>query len=147
MKSIVSFQLLDNPFITVKPDIGFVKLYFKNNILTSKNSSGIEKNLVLDTLLTGLSISPVSTPIVATDSIIEAFGKLQASINAGGGTNIRRSETFYAPSYISYLAFAPDGSLETDAVWTITKRVGSADGAIVSNIQYFNKKWTERGLL
>lgn len=39
-----------------------------------------------------------------------------------GGTLIRRSETFYAPSYISYLGFAPDGSLETDGVWTITKR-------------------------
>jgi len=81
MKSIVSFQLLDNPSVTIKPDIGFIKLYFKNNILTSKNSTGLEKNLVLDTLLTGLSISPVSIPIVATDSIIQAFGKLQGSIN------------------------------------------------------------------
>jgi hypothetical protein len=61
--------------------------------------------------------------------------------------NIRRSETFYAPSYISYLGFAPDGSAESDAVWTITKRVGSADGTIISNVQSFNKKWTERGLL
>ena len=60
---------------------------------------------------------------------------------------IRRSETFYAPSYISYLGFAPTGSLETDAVWTITKRVGSADGTIVSNVQYTNKKWSERSLL
>lgn len=60
---------------------------------------------------------------------------------------IRRSETFYAPSYISYLAFAPAGSLETDAVWAITKRVGSADGTIVSNVKYFNKKYSERGLL
>ena len=60
---------------------------------------------------------------------------------------IRRSETFYAPSYISYLGFAPTGSLETDAVWTITKRVGSADGTIVSDVQYLLKKWTERNLL
>jgi hypothetical protein len=69
--------------------------------------------------------------------------------NPSGGEVVyeRKSETFYAPSYISYLAFAPTGSLETDAVWTITKRVGSADGTIVSNVQYFNKKWTERGLL
>ena len=68
----------------------------------------------------------------------------------GGGGGVvyeRKSETFYAPNYISYLGFAPDGSLETDAVWTITKRVGSADGTIVSNAQYFNKKWTERNLL
>lgn len=67
----------------------------------------------------------------------------------GGGGIIytRKSETLYAPSYISYLAFAPQGSLETDAVWTITKRVGSADGTIISNVQYLLKKWTERNLL
>jgi hypothetical protein len=81
MKSIVSFQLLDNPSVTIKPDIGFIKLYFKNNILTSKNAIGLEKNLVLDTLLTGLLVNPIAIPIVATDSIIEAFGKLQGSIN------------------------------------------------------------------
>ena len=68
--------------------------------------------------------------------------------SGGGGTvYVRKSETFYAPSYISYLAFAPQGSLETDAVWTITKRVGSADGTIISNIQYLLKKWSERNLL
>lgn len=69
---------------------------------------------------------------------------------SGGGSGVvyeRKSETFYAPSYTSYLAFAPSGSLETEAVWTITKRVGSADGTIVSNVQYVNKKWTERELL
>ena len=68
--------------------------------------------------------------------------------SGGGGTvYVRKSETFYAPSYISYLAFAPAGSLETDAVWTITKRVGSADGTIISNVQYLLKKWSERNLL
>lgn len=68
----------------------------------------------------------------------------------GGGGGVvyeRKSETFYAPSYTSYLGFAPKNSLETDPVWTITKRVGSADGTIVSNVRYLNKKWTERGLL
>lgn len=68
----------------------------------------------------------------------------------GGGGGVvydRKSETFYAPSYTSYLGFAPKNSLETEAVWTITKRVGSADGTIVSNVRYVNKKWTERGLL
>lgn len=61
-------------------------------------------------------------------------------------TSIRRSD-YISADRISYLAFAPQGSQETDAVWTITKRVGSADGTIVSNVQYVNKKWTERGLL
>ena len=65
----------------------------------------------------------------------------------GGIVYVRKSETFYAPSYISYLGFAPEGSLETDAVWTITKRVGSADGTIISNVQYLLKKWSERNLL
>lgn len=65
----------------------------------------------------------------------------------GGVVYERKAETFYAPSYISYLGFAPKNSLETDAVWTITKRVGSADGTIVSNEQYVNKKWSERTLL
>ena len=67
--------------------------------------------------------------------------------SGGGIVYVRKSETFYAPSYISYLAFAPEGSLETDAVWTITKRVGSADGTIISNVQYLLKKWSERNLL
>lgn len=61
-------------------------------------------------------------------------------------TYIRRSD-YISADRKSYLAFAPSGSLETDAVWTITKRVGSADGTIVSNVQYFDKRWTERGLL
>jgi hypothetical protein len=68
----------------------------------------------------------------------------------GGGGGVvyeRKSETFYSPSYISYLGFAPSGSSESNAVWTITKRVGSADGTIVSNVQSVNKKWTERTLL
>ena len=65
----------------------------------------------------------------------------------GGIVYVRKSETFYAPSYISYLGFAPEGSSESDAVWTITKRVGSADGTIISNVQYLLKKWSERNLL
>lgn len=67
-----------------------------------------------------------------------------APVSTGG--YIRRSETIEA-TWISYLGFAPVGSLETDAVWTITKQVDSADGTIISNVQYLLKKWTERGLL
>lgn len=78
------------------------------------------------------------------DNFYTALGVIGSS---NGGHYIRLSETFYAPSYISYLGFAPKNSLESNDVWTITKRVGSADGTIVSNVQYVNKKWTERGLL
>ena len=80
---------------------------------------------------------------------ITAWNDLEYYVNPSEGGTVyeRKSETFYAPSYISYLAFAPQGSLETDAVWTITKRVGSADGTIISNVQYLLKKWSERNLL
>jgi len=80
---------------------------------------------------------------------ITAWNDLEYYVNPseGGIVYERKSETFYAPSYISYLAFAPQGSLETDAVWTITKRVGSADGTIISNVQTPNWAWTNRTAL
>ena len=59
----------------------------------------------------------------------------------GGGIFIRRS--FFAPPFTSYRGFAPENSLETDAVWTITKTVENANGTIFSNEQVFNHKWTE----
>ena len=89
------------------------------------------------TLVSGTNIKTING-----DSILDS-----GDITISGGGGLRRSETLYAPSYISYLAFAPQGSLETDAVWTITKRVGSADGTIISNVQYLLKKWSERNLL
>lgn len=85
-KFIVPLHLLNLTTAVDSPKSGFVKLYFKNNVLTSKYSNGTEKNLVLDTLLTGLVIAPGVSPILTTDSIIQAFGKLQGTINnlAGG---------------------------------------------------------------
>lgn len=65
----------------------------------------------------------------------------------GGAVALIRLSDYISADRKSYLAFAPTGSQETDAVWTITKRVGSDDGTIVSNVRYFNKRWTERGLL
>ena len=52
--------------------------------------------------LTGLSISPVAVPIVATDSIIQAFGKLQGTINnlAGGVQSDWNEVNPLLPSYI-----------------------------------------------
>lgn len=60
---------------------------------------------------------------------------------SGGGVFIRRS--FFTPPFTSYRGFAPENSLETDAVWTITKTVENANGTIFSNEQVFNHKWTE----
>jgi len=126
------------------------------------------KNFVADVVVVETTISNPFEYVKASSDIVtivsrnadnNLVGNLQKNATAiqpiyvnppssGGGTVYeRKSETFYAPSYISYLAFAPQGSLETDAVWTITKRVGSADGTIISNVQYLLKKWSERNLL
>ena len=48
---------------------------------------------------------------------------------------------------LMYQGFAPQGSEESDAVWTIYKIVTLATGGVVSNTEYTDKKWTERGLL
>jgi uncharacterized protein (TIGR02145 family) len=61
--------------------------------------------------------------------------------SGGGGIFIRRS--FFVPPFTSYRGFAPENSLETDAVWTITKTIENANGTIFSNEQVFNHKWTE----
>jgi hypothetical protein len=48
---------------------------------------------------------------------------------------------------LMYQGFAPQGSVESDAVWTIYKIVTLATGGVVSNTEYTDKKWTERSLL
>lgn len=117
------------------------------------------KNVRITTILNKLSrtfifkFSEITRPKFATFNAMVLWFDENVIIPIQGGNMptstgyIRRSETFYAPSYISYLGFAPTGSLETDAVWTITKRVGSADGTIISDVKYVLKKWTERNLL
>ena len=66
---------------------------------------------------------------------------LDALVGGGGGVFIRRS--FFTPPFTSYRGFAPESSLETDAVWTVTKTVENENGTIFSNEQVFNHKWTE----
>ena len=70
------------------------------------------------------------------------------TINSSGGTSaiIRRSD-YVLVERKSYLGFAPSGSLETEAVWTIWVTITNSSGEVVSNTQYINKKWTERNLL
>lgn len=49
---------------------------------------------VRDTPLTGLSTA-TATPITSTDSVLSGFGKLQAQINAGGGSGGNFANAFY----------------------------------------------------
>jgi len=66
-------------------------------------------------------------------------------ISGGGGGSgvvyIRRSDY---TTLISYNGYALTGSLETDAVWTITKIVTDSAGDVISSVQTENYKWSER---
>ena len=147
VNGVVQKVITSNPFEYVKASSDVVTIVSRN---ADNNLVGnLQKNA---TIIQPIYANPPSgggipeAPINGNQYARKNAGWVE--ISGGGGTVYeRKSETFYAPSYISYLAFAPQGSLETDAVWTITKRVGSADGTIISNVQYLLKKWSERNLL
>ena len=69
---------------------------------------------VLSSVLTGLSI-PAASAISATDTILQAFGKIQAQINAGGGS---------APT------IATDGEVSTQTTPTEDNKFTSRRGLI-----------------
>ena len=72
-KFIVPLHLLNLDGNVTKPKTGFIKLYFKDNILHSKDEYNVEKNLVLDTKLDGLTIGNTVNNILPTDTIIIAY--------------------------------------------------------------------------
>lgn len=43
-----------------------------------------------------------------------------------------------------YCGYAPSGSLETDAVWTITRLTMVADGTVSATDILYNVKWSDR---
>ncbi len=100
-KFIVPLHLLNLTSATANPKTGYVKLYFKNYVLTSKRSNGTERNLVLDSVLSTLSIGVIAEPIVNTDTIVEAFSKLQSSIT----TLIGGSQSDWDESDITSLTY------------------------------------------
>ncbi len=69
-------------------------------------------------------------------------------VNGGSGATLpREKRTEWVSLLLMYQGFAPQGSLESDAVWTIYKIVTLATGGVVSNTEFTNKKWTERNLI
>jgi hypothetical protein len=76
----VPIDLLNITVTPASPDAGFVSLYMKSNFLTTLSSSGVELDVVLDRPLTGFqAVTPA--PLLATDTVLEAFEKLQAQLN------------------------------------------------------------------
>lgn len=86
-KFLVPLRLLNLTATPATPTAGFVGLYMKNNFLTTLSSSGTELDAVLDRPLTGfVAVTPSS--ILSTDTVLEAFQKIQAQIDSAvGGPN------------------------------------------------------------
>lgn len=77
-KFLVPLELLDINSTPSLPGTDWHKLYFKNNNL--KVLKNTERDLVLDRLLDSLLFT-ACTPILSTDTVIQAFGKIQCQIN------------------------------------------------------------------
>ena len=89
--------------------------------------------------------------ILSTDDTMWYYKTIGGAPTQLGGsgtstTYIRRSD-YVLLDRKAYIGVAQTGSLETDAVWTIWVTITDSSGVVLSNTQYTNKKWTERGLL
>ena len=73
------------PYITdtpASPASGFTKLYIKSGYLTYLSAAGVETDVVLSRPLSGLSVPASTAPILSTDTILQAFAKLQRSLSS-----------------------------------------------------------------
>lgn len=73
------------PYITDTPALptsGFTKFYIKSGYLTYLNEAGTEADVVLSRPLTGLTVPASTAPILSTDTILQAFAKLQRSLSS-----------------------------------------------------------------
>lgn len=70
-------NIIDKPS---SPKFGFVSLYFKNKNLTSVDDIGVERDIVLNRLLTGF-LASTADPILSSDNVLQAFEKTQANID------------------------------------------------------------------
>ena len=64
-----------------------------------------------------------------------------------GGSTDTSSRVSAIDGLIWYGGFAPEGSLESEAVWTITKLTTTVIGDVDSSTTVTNWKWTERNLI
>ena len=69
---------------------------------------------------------------------------VQGGGGGGGGSNIRKFAMDSVDELICYCGYAPVGSAEDSAVWTITKIVTTVIGGVDNSTTATNWKWTER---
>ena len=65
----------------------------------------------------------------------------------GGVSNIRKFAMDSVDELICYCGYAPVGSAEDSAVWTITKIVTTVIGGVDNSTTVANLKWTEREII
>lgn len=126
-------------------------VYFEDlNVVVLKLNEVIETGILGNTTASQVTIDSCHfsncLPVTITN-VQELAEYLDASnfCNGGSGSsNIRRADYV---GLISYNGYAPTGSFEDAAVWTITKITTDVSGNVVSSVQTLNWKWTERSLL
>lgn len=94
---------------------------------------------VLETILDGLTISP-NSPIVDTDNIIEAFGKLQAQINAisGGGGALEYLSTVTVSGSAATSISISGLDLTADHEYLLRVSVVNATGSTATLSMFYN---------
>lgn len=81
----------------------------------------------------GKNSSEISTVVV-----INKDGDIKLQ-NTGSSTGYIRRNAMYAN--INYCGFAPTGSLESSAVWTVTKIIVAVNGTVTTSV-FNNVTWT-----
>lgn len=81
-KFLVPVQLPEIQGTPTAPGSGFKKVYLKDGFTKIMDSAGVQRDLVLDRVLTNLTIPATATAITSTDTVLTAFAKIQKSLNS-----------------------------------------------------------------
>ena len=81
-KFLVPVQLPEIQGTPTAPGAGFKKVYLKDGFTKIMDSAGVQRDLVLDRVLTNLTIPATATAISSTDTVLTAFAKIQKSLNS-----------------------------------------------------------------
>ena len=116
----------------------------RQQVSITYNSSGNDKIIYLQ-------YADIKQPHTVSFTDFKTWFDGNVMSSGGGGTQVNseyiRKSDYVALTLTSYQGFAVTGSLESDAVWSITKTITTAAGAVTSSVRTNNVKWTERYLL
>ena len=144
-KFLIPLKLLNITATPANPTAGFVSLYMKNNYLTSLSSSGVVLDVVLDRPLTGfVAIAPA--PIVAADTVLIAFEKLQSQINTISSGGSGQPDEYYQDLIFNAITAGTGISINyNDAGGTFAISSSITQGPTGSGTNNYLAKWTPNG--